>query len=220
MAGGATPMPKANEPVARWPSTAETVRHATVYTPSGRFGLERHRQLDGIGRRRGRRAGRDGGAGRVQDLDRRQLRVRALAEDDRDLARRRGQLGTRRWGRSTGAASDRARLPDRTRVGRVRGAPRHRAPGPADHRRQAWPRRPRTATPRAASADDHAEQRRSPPPTMRALLAADWALAAAHWPTSSCVVDRRRARPGALDGRDAGLRRWTGPAGHRSGRAG
>ena len=38
-AGGATPMPKANEPVARWPSTAETVRQATVYTPFGRFGL-------------------------------------------------------------------------------------------------------------------------------------------------------------------------------------
>ena len=29
-AGGATPIPKANEPVARWPSTAETVRQATV----------------------------------------------------------------------------------------------------------------------------------------------------------------------------------------------
>ena len=31
--GGATPTPKANEPVARCPSTAETVRHATVYMP-------------------------------------------------------------------------------------------------------------------------------------------------------------------------------------------
>ena len=33
--GGATPTPKANDPAETWPSTAETVRHETVYTPSG-----------------------------------------------------------------------------------------------------------------------------------------------------------------------------------------
>src|SRR5258708_17671874 len=34
-ADGVVPSPNANEPVARWPSTADTVRQATVYTPPG-----------------------------------------------------------------------------------------------------------------------------------------------------------------------------------------
>src|SRR5436190_869036 len=33
---GDTPIPNENEPAVTWPSAFETVRHVTVYTPSGR----------------------------------------------------------------------------------------------------------------------------------------------------------------------------------------
>ena len=125
--GGGVPTPNANDPAATWPSTVETVRHATVKTPSVER-LEVHRQLVGVTRDRSHRPVRVILSRRVEHPHRGQLRVRRLAKGEHDL----GRWLARAWPRRR--VSRRSAARGRPRPGGAQGLPPGRGPGSATER--------------------------------------------------------------------------------------
>ena len=72
-----TPTPNAYAPVARWPSTSDTVFQVTVYTPSADV-FERHFELERMSRHHDGWTGVDAQPGTVDDGDARETRDRAF----------------------------------------------------------------------------------------------------------------------------------------------
>ena len=104
---GVWPTPKAKAPLSTWPSTAETTRQLTVYTPSAK-GLEGSTSSasGSPATARGFRDARDGSAARVKHSHHRDIGLGRLGEGEQDALGRSGHGGS---GGRVGALESRVR---------------------------------------------------------------------------------------------------------------